>query len=1044
MAERQFQTPTNRFGTGGLNLRPRTDLVPPNQFTRYRNALRLATGSVTARPGQTTLIGALGGHTKVHSIGRLNDTFAATFLRILGIDQDLAYGNGPGAPTVAESGFSGNPLTMIAGDGPIPGSPWMYIADSAKMRKIRSDGLDLEIGLPKGVLISTTPVATALTIPIEAFDATDFNPFAGAGGGNPPTEALVPGPVAGNALEFTTDPGGAGGAYTSFGDKAIGPLNLTVYSNGSPVADSDYMHFWLNLSNPPSGVSFTSIYLVTGAFTSGFIPGVTPGKNDDYYVFQPNPAVLGSWIEFGTATLPVRRSDFAAHGAADWANVTGIVITMDNTDAVASTFAFDDFYVWPSLVPVTVTNPYDYRVTNYDPRTGVEGNPSDIQPQGSWLDNLQNVVLIVPQAYGDADIRQRAYRRGGSLPSNWYLVGQNTSNGGTISDTNSDLAIEDAPTVEINHDQPITTQDSAGDTILASPIPIIFGPVNGLTFGLGNTREPSTFYWTLPDRIDYWPANYKQQAAASGEELLTGCVWGGEGYVASNLRWFRLLPDLNNAANVTSQPTGATKGVISRWAMCVGPDGVYFVSDDGLYKHTGGPQENLTDGEMYPLFNGETRNGYAPIDFSVPNQIRLGTVLNEVWMQFQDTNGATQHLVWNALTREWRIVTPGVATGVAWGEIESPGNPPKLLLFGGLTTAKVYSHTGTSDDGAAISVNVRTPALDQGFSRNVKQYGDVVTKYTPNAQVITVQALLDDETNALAGQLLPAGGGTQLQPLNPFGDLPAEGRNIALDFSWSTAGTPPILDLYGVSYFVQPDVTATRISDWDDGGAPGEKYFKGCVLDCDTGGQDKTIVVEGTLYDGAVTTITTLTVNANGRRKLTFTWPRQAVTLVRIRPTDADTWSRWAWQWIFDEEPLALSRWETEPLDLAMAGWKMIPEMWLTLRSQAQVTLTVTAYYDTLGVGSAAEVYIIPSTAGAKRGFRQTLKAGKGVLYSFLFTTLDGSRFRLYREETHVLVKPIQSADLLVRHPFGNDDLDLVRGIQSAEGTALAPGGGQG
>lgn len=1041
MADRAFQTPINRFGAGALNLRPRNDVVPPNQFTRYRNAVRLATGSVTGRPGQTSIIASPGGGvTTVHSIGRLNTALTDTFLRILGINTGLYYGNGPGAPTLADSGFSGDPLTMIGADPPIPGEPWMYIADSTRMRKIRGDGLDLEIGLPKGVLISTTAQIVTLQTLIDDFETADYNPF--AFGGNPPTEALIAGPVAGNALEFTTDPGAAIGAYSSLMDKAIGPLDLTVYSNGSPVQPSDYMHFWIRYGLAVSGTTDSQIYLISNTFTSGAIPGVIPGLNADYAVFTPNPPFAATWTEYGTDASPVRRQDFTASPGHDWANITGIAILMTNGDTVSSTFAYDDFYLTPSLSPATVTVPYDYRVTNYDTRTGVEGNPSDIQAQGSWLFNLQNIVFIVPQAYGDADIRQRAYRRGGSLPGNWYFVGENTVNGGTISDTNSDLQIENAPTVEINHDQPITTQDAAGVTILAQPIPILFGPVNGLFFAVGNPREPSTFFWTLPDRPDYWPANFKQQACASSEILQTGCVWGGEGYCASNQRWFRLLPDLANAQNVTSQPTGATKGPITRWAMCVGPDGVYFVGDDGLYKHTGGPQENLTDSEMYPLFNGETKNGVPPIDFTAKTMIRLGTTLNEVWMQYQDTDGDVHHLVLNCLTREWRIVTFGVPTAVAVGEIEDPVNPPKLLLLGGLTTAQVYTHTGTSDDTLPIPVNLRSPSLDQGFQRNPKQYGDVVVKLNPNGIVVAVQALLDDETNALASQNLAAGAATAIQTIDPFGTLPSEGRNVALDFSWSTDQAPPVLDFYGISYFIQPDVTAQRISDWDDGGAPGEKYFKGCVIDCDTFGQPKAITVEGTLYDGAVVTIANLTLNADGRHKLTLTWPRQAVTLIRIRPTAPETWTRWAWQWIFDEEPLALDRWETEPLDLGMAGWKVVPEMWLTLRTSFAVTLAITAYYDD-GVTSVTETYAIPSTAGAKRSFRQTLRAGKGVLYTFLFTTNDGSRFRLYREETHVLAKPIQANDLLVKHPFGNDDLDLVRGIQSAEGTALAPGGGQ-
>lgn len=1043
MTQREFSTQFTRFGAGGENLRAQPDVCPPHQLTRYINALRLRTGSVTGRAGQTALTNAPAAHTTVHSYGRLNTP--TDFQRIWGIDQDLYYGK-TGLPTLADSGYSGNPLTMLAADPPIPGAPWMYVADSARMRAIRSDGVDREIGLPAGVLNTISVQTGGLENQIELFTGTagwtgyvnPYDPSAGT-----PTFATVTDPLGApnNAFSLQTDPGTDPANYENYADLPIGPLDLSEYASVTPAVpatDDDFMHLWIQWDGQVTGFH---LYLVSGTFTPGTPPGTSPGVNETAarLVMTADPALGTTWHEFGIAARPLRRSQFTTPPGCtpiDWSNVTGLVLFVQVGSAVNATLNLWDFTETSTRTSADVAVPYDYRVTNYDPRTGVEGNPSPVQDEGNRLTNLGTYVIITPVAYGDAAVRQRAYRRGGTLTDNWYLVGENTSDGGTIIDSSSDQAIEAAPTVQTDHDQPVTTVDADGTTVLNQPIPILFGPVQGLFFGLGVTQEPSTVFWTLPDRPDYWPATYKQQACAATELLQTGCVWGGEGYVASNARWFRLIPNISDAAIVTIQPTGATKGVRTRWAMIVGPVGVEYISDDGWYLHTGGPQQNLSDEEMYPLFNGETANGFLPIDFSVPTALRMGTYLNEVWLRYVDTNGDIWCLVRNTQTREFRHVQFSQAPAGIFGELEDLTTPPKLLIIGGQNSGQAYTHTGTADDGDPIPVTLRTAALDQGSPRNRKQYGDLVTSYQANGIAIDVEAFLDDEGVALGTQTLPTGAGHLLEVLNPFGDVPTEGRNISVEYRWTTTAAPPVLNFLGVSHLLQPDTTVTRLTDWDDGGIQAEKHLKGLVLECDTGGLDKTVLVEGTLYNGAVFTVATLTVNANGQRKLAFSWDQVPVSMFRIRPTDAHSWLRWQLQWIFDELPLRLGLWQTDRLTFG-AEWSSLLYAYICYQGADPVLLTHRQWNEAGDLTS--NTYVLPAAPDRVRR-RQTFQAGKGVLHQLYFQS--ASDFLLFREETHFLIKP-WNGDPLVKHPLGNDDLSLVRGSQSASGTAAAPGGGE-
>ena len=77
----------------------------------------------------------------------------------------------------------------------------------------------------------------------------------------------------------------------------------------------------------------------------------------------------------------------------------------------------DDLYLTGGRGPDTIepgAQQYDYRVTNYDPRTGAESNGSPIQEaprtdtsvyESAPIDTIRRAIIVDPPAYGDAAIR---------------------------------------------------------------------------------------------------------------------------------------------------------------------------------------------------------------------------------------------------------------------------------------------------------------------------------------------------------------------------------------------------------------------------------------------------------------------------------------------------------------------------------------------------------------------------------------------------------------------------------------------------------------
>jgi hypothetical protein len=82
--------------------------------------------------------------TNVHSVRRLYDKVSGVFPRIYGAGTKIYLAEG----TVAiDTGYSGNPLSMIPFRPEKSPLPWLYIGDSARMRKVRSDGRVHTVGI---------------------------------------------------------------------------------------------------------------------------------------------------------------------------------------------------------------------------------------------------------------------------------------------------------------------------------------------------------------------------------------------------------------------------------------------------------------------------------------------------------------------------------------------------------------------------------------------------------------------------------------------------------------------------------------------------------------------------------------------------------------------------------------------------------------------------------------------------------------------------------------------------------------------------------
>lgn len=1210
-----YETPMHRVGRGSLDLVKTIDTLGPTDLSRSVNVRSVYGGALEVRPGQTAL-GTTTGTDRIHSFFRLNDPAASSFTRLAGSSTTLYRGQS-GALTLIDSGYSGDPLTFAGANMPLSGTPFTFIGDRSRNRKVDRTNAVSVIGIPPGGLISLA-VQAQLQKTICHFDAADSSAAASwtytAGqdrSGNAagaPTGADVLG--AGDLLvQVTTTPGSASGGYDNIISIAR-TLNLTTFG-AVDVEDDDMMHLRINVSDP-ANLEEIKIYFVTSAFTPGAIPGDSTNNTEAWFKsIRPNdftdlhtrvestltaqaglrqnellqdfaedqsvpnprtsaaqnviagitetsrlqspqfPAGQNVWGSFGILGIPLRRGDFSRVGqgqvgSTSWSTVTGIVIVIQTVTTAAIVITFADWDLEGGGHP-DVSEPnaqaYDYRIRSYNVATGAKGNPSAVQVESAWVNPVRQKVILTPNAAfapPDANVRQQAFRRGGgaATASDWFFVGQSASDGGTITDNSSDDEAIEEETLEIDNDQPVTSVDTSGATVLNQKVAVFF-PVEDSMFALGDTRQPGRLYKSKAGYPESWPATEYRDVCAASEELMNGGQVATAGFVFSRTRMYSIL--LNSDGSWTTEPTACSEGLVGRWALAVTPFGIAFVSPFGVRLTQGGIPERLSDDWIEPLFRGETVRGLSPIDFTVPTALTLSYGDDELWVNYQDTGGTRRHLIYNFFSKNWRTYTFGTpVAGVYWEPVQGAA---ASCLLGSNAAGACYTHSGFSDLGSAIAYSFRTGAYDFGDPRVEKLLSEVVLDAELLTDTITMTAYLNDEITTVTAQTAVGVAGLRRYTFEPFGTSPQRARNVAIHIAANASTSArPYFNLLGVSRQLQPEITFNQPTPWEE--MPGgEGYVWGCLITCDTGNVARSVVVEYTTNNGSITTAATLSVQADGRKKLPFSWSAVLAQQIRIRPTGtcepwiryklewlsdpepprllgwdtnwedmgtlADKWLKgylleadtfnaaktvvidlvdsnsaqqlasqsnsltfngrgvqhvsfaklrgrmfrlratdanfgkfYRWQPIFDEEPLALTRWETQerPFHGMNGRWQKPLEAFVSIRSSGPVNWQIITY-GLSGTVLNTSNYTLLSTAGAKQKIRVPLNATKGLLFAHLFSSTAGSW--IYREESEIMVEDFNTGEarLLPLWP-SNDDLDPGRQMGVASARAQTPGGG--
>jgi hypothetical protein len=573
-------------------------------------------------------------------------------------------------------------------------------------------------------------------------------------------------------------------------------------------------------------------------------------------------------------------------------------------------------------------------------------------------------------------------------------------------------------------------------------LPFIWGPFGAgatgvFNFGCGDPNRKGAIYWTNGNDPESVADTNVLDITSGSEAMQNGFMWDGRSYAFSTDRLFAIYPSFGEASQFVAVEVPNSKGLFARWALAVGPDGVYFRARDGVYKFNGGSTFSISDPDLYPVFPHESPTGtftadgqnpatggasgaFSPMDDTAePNQ-RLAIADGLVFFDYKDQSAALRTLVFDTHPERQGWVsrdtynlagTPGVTMhyNEPGGYDPNDGTPQHNLVLGA-ANGNFYRPGGFSDDGVAIAGRVRTGARDAGDVRPRKLWADNLLDYDTACETFNIFAGFDDYE--FFSLISPAGQnftGRRRSVLDINDGLGQFAANIGLDISWSASLGQPALYYWEAAYEPKPELTLLRASGWSDCGYPGDKFFQGVRIHADTLGVTRTIEIRS---DGNGIPLT-VPINTSNEQRITFSFPAPFISkLVRVHPNDTNFWRLFDLDFIWEPAPDLATNWITQGTTLDFPGYWHHRDGYFSLLSSALVTLLVTA-------DGAPFSYALPSTGGLHAKLYAVLKAMKAKEVSYSLTSPSG--FRLFKRDCAIRVKGWgDSGPYIAKNPFGD------------------------
>ena len=943
----------------------------------------------------------------------------------------------PGAavPT-ATMGLSGRPVSIIGFRFTKDSASWAIIADQNAMLKYRPGLTDAEIEF---VPLGNQPPTVAATASaggtgnlnstggtgydwrytfVDGLAQTESNPSPinmSSGGTSTTRPTSYTNPAVAGDQSFDTPANAYDGSLTT---GSQGGAASSAYGSGGTVTQSASC-LWKGWAQPAGTVTSTilnvtaDIAMSTSNDGAGFssASATLSYSYDGGVTYQTLKTVN---LSGGTQSSDTGTQTYTATipSSAAYANI--YVKAIGHTSARGAHIGDDD-YGADSSVTVIV---YDINTT-----VTQSGSVNTL----ALVDKI-GVVCVKASPYAQHKFIN-LYRRGGSLPDAWRLVGQfqvstlsqGTCGAGTleIDDNVSDTTLSTSTILQLDNDPPITSV-----TKLNQPLPFIWGPI-GLdvrVLGVGDPARPESVYFSKPGNADAWPPQNYVEVSDPGTPLIAGCAFNTRTFVFSRESIFELVEGLGTGTTYTPFRTPSSRGLFTPWGLAVGP-AMYFVAKDGIYQSTGGQETSLVENDIKPLFPtydspGQSVHGYEAVDMSKPDNIRLRFHNDELYFSYSGADtGTRQMLIYDTLKNRWR----GMTCSCGISEVYSEPNVTSSLLYG-TSTGLIYQAGGDLDPSDFdIIENMGFGAVAATTTFNPATYYARAVRYTTaGAVAISDESALNLSSSIGIQAAFPVAAPDTSYWRVFYGTQPGQqtvyqeyseasltgSRTVIITSVTGSTGALPTVN-------ANQEITAIVRTGAHDQKAPFNlKQYGNVLFDIDPGGATNAAPVTITPYiNGEAAAEASLTVTGSGRQQ----FPLDLQDYFALNTEYETRWTRtilgdgsvtdpvlFQYDTLYFIDPVGVTNWTAQPTSFGFPGYVHVRDIYIALRSTTTVRLTVKVD------STQTLTYDIPSTNGERLKRYVQLDPNKGLMYQFSLSSaaFGDVHFQVYEEDLEVRVKP--------------------------------------
>lgn len=274
---------------------------------------------------------------------------------------------------------------------------------------------------------------------------------------------------------------------------------------------------------------------------------------------------------------------------------------------------------------------------------------------------------------------------------------------------------------------------------------LVVASTGGTTGGPGGaTSNPSYVWFSNPgEPQSYESTAYVQLDPGDGEEIVGCCVWNGQVFVFKETRLFVFYgvsadtegkPEFNFRSidlgtRILRPGSGSERGTGEY--IVVGREGVYFVSNDGLWMTTGGEPTLLSE-DLEPLADSQALIGPAATTLGSLRWLSVKGVCfyEDVLYIGLGATSITRLLKLNLRTLDWTVHTAALNSMAAWNE-ETTTHRMRLYFSASSASLKhIYFYTPAENTDPTVTMEPRWQSgfydlqnVDEKTLTNVKLWG---------------------------------------------------------------------------------------------------------------------------------------------------------------------------------------------------------------------------------------------------------------------------------------------------------------------------------